>query len=194
MKQDIFRRSRSDKIWLKHAWKLTKIAVITLIIFIGVREYLFADYVVDGRSMMPTVNDGDRVIVNKISYEWEDPERFDMIIFPVDHETDYIKRVVGLPGDEIKFENDELYVNGELIDEPHLEDLKQLSLEESFTEDFTLSDLTGEEEVPEGELFVLGDNRQNSVDSRHIGFINKDLVVGEADITVWPMNKIGFLP
>lgn len=194
MTHEYSRQSGREHAWFKHVWKLIKIAVIALIVIIGLREYLFADYVVDGQSMMPTVNDGDRVIVNKISYEWEDPQRFDMIIFPVDHETDYIKRVVGLPGDEITYEDDELYVNGEQIDEPHLEDLKQFSFEEDFTEDFTLEEVTDEKEVPEGELFVLGDNRQNSVDSRHIGFINKDQVIGQADVTVWPMNKIGFLP
>ena len=188
------KKQRFGKERLTMIWSCLKVSLIIFVLFIGVREFAFTNYVVQGQSMMPNVSDGDRILVNKIGYEVQDPDRFDKIIFPVDEETDYIKRVVGLPGDEIEYEDDELIINDEVYEEDFLEEYEETSEETPFTEDFTLEEVTGKTEVPEGELFVLGDNRQNSVDSRHIGFVSTGDVVGQANVAFWPLKNFGVMP
>src|SRR5699024_8145082 len=99
-------------------------------------------------------------------------------------------RVIGKPGDAIVYKGDILYVNGDVIEEPYLETFRKEG--EVLTEDFTLEEITGEKEVPEGKLFVLGDNRQESYDSRKMGFIDQESIVGKVDIRYWPMSEINF--
>lgn len=174
------------------SWILMKIAAVTAIAALIVREFVFANYIVYGQSMMPTIQDGERIIVNKIDYEWREPERFDLIIFHADEESDYIKRIIGLPGDDIYYENDTLYVNGEEVEEEFLEETRSENGTEIFTDDFTLQDLTDELVVPEDHVFVMGDNRKNSIDSRQIGFIPEEEIVGKANMAFWPPQSIRF--
>ncbi|UTR17052.1 signal peptidase I [Salipaludibacillus sp. LMS25] len=174
-------------------WSLTKLLTVLVIFGIVIRGFLFTNYVVYGQSMMPTINDGERIIVNKIDYELVAPARFDLIIFHASEQSDYIKRIIGLPGDTLKYENDTLYINGEAQEEAFLEDYKKTHESGVFTENFTLEQVTGETEIPEGYVFVLGDNRQNSVDSRHIGFVPIEEIVGKANITFWPLTNIRLL-
>ncbi|TVP88142.1 MAG: signal peptidase I [Alkalicoccus sp.] len=169
-----------------------KIAAVTAIAALIVREFVFANYIVYGQSMMPTIQDGERIIVNKIDYEWREPERFDLIIFHADEDSDYIKRIIGLPGDDIYYENDTLYVNGEEVEEEFLEETRSENGTEIFTDDFTLQDLTDELVVPEDHVFVMGDNRKNSIDSRQIGFIPEEEIVGKANMAFWPPQSIRF--
>jgi signal peptidase I len=170
-------------------WIMTiGIAVILAIIF---RTFFFSSYVVEGESMMPTLQDGNLLMINKISYEFTDFERFDVIVFHANEEDDYVKRIIGVPGDEIFYEDDELYINGEKVEEPYLDSFKeQLAEGQELTGDFTLDDVTGQVKVPENHVFVLGDNRLHSWDSRHIGFVNIDDVVGKVNLRYWPMNEI----
>lgn len=167
-----------------------KAALIAFIIVALVRHYLFANYIVNGESMMPTIEEGNRLIVNKIEIEIKSPERFDLIVFHANSEEDYIKRVIGLPGDTIEYENDHLYINGKEYDEPYLDDYKALLFDGQLTEDFALLDKTGRSTVPEGYYFVLGDNRRHSYDSRHIGFINKKEIVGIVNLRYWPLDSL----
>jgi signal peptidase I len=173
-------------------WFLMKIAAVTAVVALIVREFVFANYIVYGQSMMPTIKDGERIIVNKIDYEWREPERFDLIIFHADEESDYIKRIIGLPGDDIYYENDALYVNGEEVEEDFLEENRSENGPEIFTDDFTLQDLTDELVVPEDHFFVMGDNRKNSIDSRQIGFVPEEEIVGKANMAFWPPQSIRF--
>ncbi|WP_245922622.1 signal peptidase I [Alkalicoccus saliphilus] len=173
-------------------WFLMKIAAVTAVVALIVREFVFANYIVYGQSMMPTIKDGERIIVNKIDYEWREPERFDLIIFHADEESDYIKRIIGLPGDDIYYENDALYVNGEEVEEDFLEETRNENGPEIFTDDFTLQDLTDELVVPEDHFFVMGDNRKNSIDSRQIGFVPEEEIVGKANMAFWPPQSIRF--
>ncbi len=172
------------------SWEWLKAIIIALILAIVIRYFLFAPIVVDGESMMPTLQDNNRLIVNKIGYTIGKPERFDIIVFHATEEKDYIKRVIGLPGDSIAYKNDILYINGKPVDEPYLAEYQKNALSLPLTGDFTLKDYTGYDAVPEGNLFVLGDNRQHSKDSRHIGFIPFERVVGNADIVFWPFSEI----
>lgn len=135
--------------------------------------------------MMPTLNDGDWMIVNKMG----EPQRFDIVVFHAPEHKDYIKRVIGLPGDTVEYKNDKLYINGKYYKEPYLDKYKAQE-PGPLTPDFTLKDITGKETVPKGEIFVLGDNRLYSKDSRHIGTIKIDEVVGDTSLVFWPLNKM----
>ncbi|WP_322788422.1 signal peptidase I [Salipaludibacillus agaradhaerens] len=179
--------------WKTALWSLTKLLTVVVIIGVIIRGFLFTNYIVYGQSMMPTINDGERIIVNKLDYELVTPSRFDLIIFHATEESDYIKRIIGLPGDTVEYKNDILYINGKVQEETFLDDFKETHENGLFTDDFTLEQVTGESEIPEGYVFVLGDNRQNSVDSRHIGLVPIKEIVGKANITFWPLTNIRLL-
>lgn len=151
-----------------------------------VRMFLFAPIVVEGPSMLPTLHDRDQMIVNKINYTLGEPDRFDIVVFHAPEQNDFIKRVIGLPGEHVAVRDNVLYIDGEPVDEPFLND-------RVFTNDFELEELEeGYEVVPEDSVFVLGDNRSNSTDSRIIGVVPMDEVVGEASLVYWPLNRIHF--
>ncbi|MFL2106207.1 signal peptidase I [Desemzia sp. FAM 23991] len=164
--------------------------VVALVIFMLIRHFLFAAVSVEGDSMVPTLHDNDRLILNKVA----DIDRFDIVVFdaPDDPEKQYIKRVIGVPGDTIEVRDDVLFVNGEEVPEEYLA-AEYFTLDESdnFTDDFNLSILTGIEKVPEGQYFLLGDNRINSKDSRYFGFVEESAIVGTTDLRIWPLSDIG---
>ncbi|MBD8026161.1 signal peptidase I [Ureibacillus sp. Re31] len=149
------------------------------------REFLFSPIVVKGASMVPTYENKDVIIVSKIS----EIDRFDHIVFksPVEDEY-YIKRVIGLPGDTVEMKEDILIVNGIEYEEPYVNRETDNPFQRRVTENFTLEDYTGEKTVPEGYLFVLGDNRLTSFDSRHYGLISIDAVLGESKMRIYPFN------
>lgn len=167
-----------------------KAFAIGLIIFIFIRTFFFSNYVVEGVSMEPTLENGNKLIVNKMSYQIGDLKRFDVIVFHHNKEEDFVKRIIGLPGDKIEYRNDELYVNGEKIAEPYLEKYRKDAFGSRLTGDFTLEELTGLDVVPEGKLFVLGDNRLKSWDGRQFGFISMDQVVGKVNLRYWPLAEM----
>ncbi|WP_096189148.1 signal peptidase I [Evansella halocellulosilytica] len=172
------------------SWEWLKAIVVALLLAVVIRFFFFAPIVVDGQSMMPTLEHNDRMIVNKIGYNIGEPDRFDIIVFHAPQNKDYIKRVIGLPGDTIYYENDVLYINGEAVEEPYLNEYKESASKLPFTQDFHIKDITGYETVPEGHVFVLGDNRQHSKDSRHIGMVPYDEVVGKANFVFWPFSDV----
>lgn len=130
------------------------------------------------------------MIVSKIG----EPERFDIIVFHSPEGKDYIKRVIGLPGDRIEYKNDNLYINGKAYDEPYLNEYKKKMIDGTLTDSFTLEDTpVNSKAVPEGHLFVLGDNRINSKDSRHIGAVPIEKVVGVTNIIYWPIKEINII-
>ena len=157
-----------------------------IILVLIIRAFFFAPIMVDGESMEPTLKDEDRMIVTKIG----EPERFDIVVFHAPDGRDYIKRVIGLPGDRIEHQNDILYVNGKAYDEPYLESFREQISQGTLTESFTLEETAvGEETVPEGHLFVLGDNRRNSIDSREIGAVPFEEVVGTTNFVFYPFRE-----
>ncbi|UYZ23126.1 signal peptidase I [Mesobacillus jeotgali] len=167
-----------------------KAFALGMIIFVFIRIFFFSNYVVEGESMLPTLEDGNKVVVNKLGYETEDLERFDVIVFHANEEEDYVKRVIGLPGEKVEYREDMLFINGKKVNEPFLKQYREQSPGGYFTGDFTIEDLTGVERVPEGKLFVLGDNRLGSWDSRQIGFISEDQVVGKVNLRYWPLEEM----
>lgn len=170
------------------AWFKTLI-IAALAVFV-LRHFFITPSIVEGESMMPSLQDGDRIIISKVSKI----ERFDEIAFHApDSNDNYVKRVIGLPGDELRFEEDVLYINGEPVEEPYLEEAKEdFPQEFQFTQDFTLQEVAGVEQVPKGYLFVLGDNRKISKDSRYFGFISEKAIIGDVTIRIWPIDTFGF--
>ncbi|RLQ97260.1 signal peptidase I [Falsibacillus albus] len=175
--------------WKQEGFEWLKAFVIGLIIFVIIRAFFFSNYVVEGKSMMPTLQDGNKLVVNKIGYEIGSLHRFDVIVFHATKEDDYVKRVIGLPGDTIEYKNDILYVNGKPQKEPYLDKYKSEVMDGKLTGDFTLKELTNKEKVPKGKIFVLGDNRRNSMDSRIFGFVDESKVVGKVDLRYWPLKE-----
>lgn len=164
---------------------------IALILAIVIKKFLFEQYVVYGESMMPTIENGNRLIVNKIGYEITEPKRFDLIVFHANEKEDYIKRVIGLPGEHIAYRNDQLYINYKPVAEPYLDAYKKQVPNSNLTGDFTLEEITGGlKKIPEGQILVLGDNRLHSQDSRHIGLVKVKDVIGEANIRYWPVDEM----
>ncbi|WHX24722.1 signal peptidase I [Virgibacillus halodenitrificans] len=172
-----------------HYRKFLPVVIFAIAFAIIFRTVLFASYVVDGESMEPTLFDGNLLMVNKVVYNLENVDRFDVIVFHANQQDDYVKRVIGLPGDKIEYKDDKLYINGKYIEEKFLEPYRNVNSNEPFTEDFTLEEITGNAEVPEGKLFVMGDNREDSLDSRSFGFISQKQLVGKVDVKYWPLTE-----
>lgn len=164
-------------------------AVVIAGLVMIINYFFFANVKVDGASMEPTLHDQDRLILNKMS----DIERFDIVVFPAPDNPDdkYIKRVIGVPGDKIEYREDDLYLNGEPIEESYLPDYSKMDSLYYATGNFSLESLLGEEQVPPGKYFVLGDNRMNSRDSREFGFIEEEAMMGKVVFRYWPLDKFG---
>ncbi|WP_017472400.1 signal peptidase I [Amphibacillus jilinensis] len=170
-------------------WHIMKVIMACILLFLFLNTYVFTGFLVDGRSMEPTLADGHMVMVNEMIYTYQPIDHFDVIVFQHQDGGYFVKRVIGLPDDQIEMKDGSLYLDGEKVDEPYTDDVT----EQMLIDDFTLVDLTGESEVPEGQLFVLGDNRMKSLDSRSFGFINEFDVLGKVDIRYWPMSQIATL-
>ncbi|AQY50980.1 type I signal peptidase SipZ [Listeria weihenstephanensis] len=173
---------------LKLVWSWTWAIVLGLFITLLIRFYLFVPVMVDGSSMMPTLHDGDRVIINRFG----NVDRFDVVIFK-DEGREYVKRVIGLPGDEITYKNDELYVNGKKQNESYLDTYKKQLGNGLLTDDFSTKDLIPSGVVPKGTVFVLGDNRRASKDSRIMGPIPESKILGTTPICYWPLEHAKFI-
>ncbi|GIN87772.1 signal peptidase I [Heyndrickxia sporothermodurans] len=169
-------------------WEWIKALFIAIILVFIIRTFFFTPIVVDGASMEPTLQDQDRMIVTKIG----EPKRFDIVVFHATKNKDYIKRVIGLPGDRIEYKDDTLYINGKPYDELYLDKYKkELEDDGPLTNSFTLKETpVGSDVVPEGHLFVMGDNRRHSTDSRNIGAIPMEKVVGTTKIVYYPIKEI----
>lgn len=152
--------------------------IVVIIIALLIRTFLFTPVKVDGSSMYPTLEDGEILILKKYDKSYE---RFDVAVIDYNGEK-LVKRIIGLPGENIKYKNNKLYVDGEFVEEP-------VELE---TDNFSLLDL-GYNTIPEDYYLVLGDNRYNSKDSRMIGLIKKDDILGTTSLRIWPIKKIGIL-
>ncbi|MGK7376779.1 signal peptidase I [Planococcus sp. 1R117A] len=163
-----------------------KIIILTAAIVLVSRQFLFEPVSVHGQSMMPTFEEDDKVVLSKISRI----DNFDMIVFVAPDKKNYIKRVIGIPGDRVEMKDDQLYLNGKRVAEPYLEENRKWAKENGYPE---LTADFGEFIVPGDCYFVLGDNRLNSVDSRIIGFILEEAVIGEVKFRLSPVENIGIV-
>jgi signal peptidase I len=160
------------------------ILVVSFVLVFGfVRPFVVEAFWIPSASMVPTLKYGDRVLVNKFIYRFTEPERGDVVVFKSvqDDQQDLIKRVVGVPGDKISVRGGRLFVNDELQREPYVN--KKMP-DRSFAAPTT---------VPQNHIFVMGDNRANSQDSRVFGPVPKENIEGEAFLRFWPPGRIGLL-
>lgn len=164
-----------------------KALLIALAFALIIRTFFFSPIIVDGPSMQPTLYDRDRMIINKFIYYLREPKRFDIVVFHASEQKDFIKRIIGLPGEHVKMEDNILYINGEPVEEDYLYDHSG----ENKQRNFTLEQLPGHyEQIPDGYVLVLGDNRNNSTDSRKLGLISIDQIVGKASLIYWPLERM----
>ena len=174
-------------------WVVVIVAAIAVALLI--KTFVMQAFYIPSESMLPTLEKNDRVLVNKLSYRLHDINRGDIVVFEKPPEagassegtSDLIKRVIGLPGEKIAFEGGKVYVNGQILDEPYLptgvttaQGAKPCTLTEPCT-------------VPSESIWVMGDNRSNSRDSRWIGPIPEENIVGRAFVRIWPFSRFGGL-
>jgi len=168
--------------------------VLALSVFIIVYLFFFQPHQVKGSSMYPTFVNGEFLLTNKISYRFGDPVRGDIIVFKApksepcaEIECEYIKRIIGMPGDRVMVSGGKVYVNGSLLDESKY-------LPKEYTTNYGSYLMEGTEKVvPEGYYLPLGDNRSYSRDGREFGPVPLESIVGKAWLRYWPINKAGFV-
>ncbi len=160
--------------------------VISLAIFAVVYIFLFQPHQVDGRSMEPNFHNAEYILTDKLSYRLHSPNRGDVVVFhsPQDERVDFIKRIIGIPGDTVKVVGGYVYLNGAKLDESYINDPGQVLSGRFMREGI-------EVDVPPGEYLVMGDNRLHSSDSREWGLVSPSGIVGRAFFRYWPFNKLG---
>jgi signal peptidase I len=160
--------------------ELLQTALIAGLLFLAV-NLVTARIRVEGSSMEPSLHDGEMVVVNRLAYRWSTPARGDIIVFrfPLDPSRRFIKRIIGLPGDVVQARAGKIYINGAPLDEPYIAAAPRYS---------------GEWVVAASDLFVLGDNRNNSSDSQNWGLLPTADVIGKAIVVYWPPNDVGLIP
>lgn len=157
-------------------------------IFFFVYLLIMRPHKISGESMMPNYPNAEYLLTEKVSYYRGDPQRGDVVVFkPPVSEDEYIKRVIGLPGETVSIKNCRIYINGQLLTENYIAG-------DVCTNGSTYLPEGGQITVPEGEYFVVGDNRLHSYDSRSWGPINKKVITGRAWVIYWPFNNIGTVP
>jgi signal peptidase I len=156
--------------------------ILTLLIYFLVRTFLFENYRVLGHSMDPTLENDQFLVVSKLGYRLQEPERGDIIVFrdPRSENRKLIKRVIGLPGEVVEIRNGQVLIDGRPLDESYVANPSGYSQEAT--------------PIPEGMYFVLGDNRNNSSDSHNWGTLPREQVVGKAWVSYWPPRLWGTIP
>ena len=168
-------------------WELVRFAIIALIIVVPVRVFVVEPFVVSGSSMFPTFENGDYLIIDKISYKLGNPKRDDVVIFryPNDQTKFFIKRIIGLP-------NEIVDIKGGVVTITNGEHTKGFKLDEPYVKN--ISSGNTHFELKDNEYFVMGDNRNASADSRYWGAVKRDLLTGKALLRLLPINSINIMP
>lgn len=165
-----------------------EVTVIALAMFVIMYLFLFQPHQVKGSSDFPNFHDGEYLLTDKISYRLNVPKRGEVIIFkaPRNEDYDYIKRIIGLPGETVMIRNGKVYLNNRLLAEPYIPADYQ-TFGGSFAQEGQLIP------IPEGQYFVLGDNRSHSSDSRDWGTVPRENIIGKAWLRYWPLNRVGLI-
>lgn len=173
---------------IKNFYEIFKtIAVMFLLAFV-IRAYIVQTFVVEGLSMEPNFHDGEYLLIDKISYRFNQPQRGDVAVFisPEDAKLHFIKRVIGLPGETIEITQNRIFINNRPLQEDYLKQGEQTLIGDNLLNDFKAV-------IPQDHHFVLGDNRQNSKDSRLIGLVPKRNIVGRAFIVIYPLKNFSLV-
>ena len=153
--------------------------IIIIVVVVLIRSYIITPVIVVGDSMVPTLKDNQILLLNKLDYKLNEIERYDIVVVKVG-KSEIIKRVIGLPGENIEYRNNILYIDGH-----------EIETEYNFeTEDFTLRSICSCDKIPQDKYLVLGDNRKVSADSRIIGLIDISDIKGSAHISLWPIKTV----
>ncbi|QQS38550.1 signal peptidase I [Candidatus Woesebacteria bacterium] len=163
-----------------------EVVVFAVAIFLFVYLIVLQPHKIKGASMLPNFQDGEYILSDKLSYRFGEPKRGDVIIFeaPGANGDEFIKRIIGLPGEKVAIKENKLYINGNELKESYLPSTFD-TLPGAFLQE------NEEKVIPENSYFVLGDNRRHSSDSRSWGFIEKDVITGRAWIIYWPTDELG---
>jgi signal peptidase I len=155
--------------------------VVSIVVSAFIIIFLYQPVRVEGTSMLPMLEDQDRLFINKLAYRVGDIQRGDVVVFlyPHDHDKSYIKRVIALPGDVLKIDHGAVFVNGKEVAEPYVP--------KQFEDDRSQPEMV----IPVHEYFVMGDHRSISSDSREFGPVDRDLIYGKAAFVYWPMDQAG---
>jgi signal peptidase I len=188
---------------VENPWvEATKTIVLSVVLALGIRNFVAEARYIPSGSMLPTLQINDRLIIDKISYKFRNPERGDIVVFsPTDalkaenFKDAFIKRVIGLPGEEVEVKGGRVYVNGQPLRENYIEDKPAYDFStEQFNEDRRRKGQKIEGgTVPPNQYLVLGDNRNNSYDSHYWGYVPRDQIIGRAVVRFWPLNRVGEL-
>lgn len=178
-----------ENLWLE----VVKTLGLSAILAFGIRTFVAEARYIPSKSMVPTLQVDDRLIVDKVSYHFRDPQRGDIIVFmppdeasvvctgpqaPQQHNKDaYIKRIIGLPGDTVEVKQGQVFINGNPLKEGYVAEVPDYQY--------------GPRTVPQNSYLVLGDNRNNSCDSHYWGFVPRDNIIGRAIVRFWPLNRLG---
>ncbi|HBU02907.1 MAG TPA: signal peptidase I [Acidimicrobiaceae bacterium] len=192
------RSSRRIDSSLRSLIEWVAVAVGALAVALLIKAFLLQAFYIPSESMTDTLNVDDRVLVNKLSYRIGDIERGDIVVFEKPPAapgsiTDFIKRVAALPGETITFVDGAVFIDGQLLNEPYLDGVTRPNSEAIVSEGCTNTPAADRCTLAEGWYFVLGDNRDNSTDSRSFGPVEEDAIIGRAFLKVWPLGDLGFL-
>jgi signal peptidase I len=180
--------------WLSHRENIITI-LLALVLALGIRTFIAEARWIPSDSMLPTLEEGDRLVVEKVSYRFSSPQRGDIIVFNppayLDFPGAYIKRVIGLPGDEMQIKDGFVYVNGIPLSESYIAESPHYDCPGACpgitTEGETFT-------VPEDSYFVMGDNRNNSQDSHYFGFLPRKNIIGHTLVRFWPLDRLHYFP
>ena len=179
------------KNFLYFIWDLVKIVVISLAIIIPVRYFLIQPFYVQGSSMEPNFHNSEYLIIDEISYRFNDPQRGDVVVFkyPRNPQEFFIKRIIGLPGEKLKFKSGDIYVYNDMYE-------RGVKLKEKYLPQGVETGQSGSDiesvKLKEDEYYVLGDNRNASRDSRSFGPVDESMIVGKVLFRGWPLDKMEF--
>ncbi|WLR52912.1 signal peptidase I [Bacillus tianshenii] len=174
---------------LKETWDWGKTFLIVFGIALFVKIFLFAPYLVEGSSMEGTLKNHDRVLVNSAVYLFDEPKRGDVVILRATEDENYVKRVIAIAGDKVEVRDDTLYINDQPVKEDYLEEKKKQAKQQGLN----LTNDIPPQVIPKGHVFVLGDNRPNSLDSEELGSFEVQKVIGKAEFVFYPFDTFRFI-
>lgn len=167
---------------LKEALGWVRDIGIAVIVALLITRFVVTRTLIPTGSMIPTIQINDNIIINRVPFYFTDPKAGEIVVFH--HDKELIKRVIGVPGDTLDIKDGNVYINGELLDEPYL-------YEPNSTYSFMMDDIEFPLEIPEDMYFMMGDNRNNSEDSRYYGMIHRDAIYAKSWFRIWPLNRLG---
>ena len=167
---------------VKEVFEWGRDIAIAVLIALFITKFVITHTLVPTGSMIPTIQINDHLIINRVPLYFADPKAGEVVVFR--HDKELIKRIIGVPGDTLDIEDGQVYINGQVLDEPYL-------YEQNSTYSFMMDEIEFPIEIPEDMYFMMGDNRNNSEDSRYFGMIHRDAIYAKSGIRIWPLDRLG---